>query len=65
RPPAANRNKDLMQFPLLKRIGDVLGGQLMRMEDGFHPTALASAVAPAEVAEDDLDPTPPTDPDEA
>jgi hypothetical protein len=54
-----------MQFPLLKRIGDVLGGQLMRMEDGFHPTALASAVAPAEVAEDDLDPTPPTDPDEA
>ncbi len=65
-PPAANRNKDLMQFPLLKRIGDVLGGQLMRMEEGFHPTAsVAAVVAPPTPIEDDFDPPTPTpiDPD--
>jgi DNA polymerase-3 subunit gamma/tau len=64
-PPAANRNKDLMQYPLLKRIGDVLGGQLMRMEDGFYPAAAPAAAAPAAAPPDDeTEPPAPSDPDE-
>jgi DNA polymerase-3 subunit gamma/tau len=54
------RARDLTQFPLLKKIGDVLGGQLVRMEDGFHPTAVPTAAAP-----DTGDLPEPPDPDES
>jgi hypothetical protein len=53
-----------MQYPLLKRIGDVLGGQLVRVEDGFSPTAEpATAVESAPPADDPDAPAPP-EPDE-
>jgi DNA polymerase-3 subunit gamma/tau len=63
-PPPVNRNKDLMQYPLLKRIGDVLGGQLVRVEDGFSPTAEAVTVVTADPSADDPDALAPPDPDE-
>ena len=62
-PPAATRGKDFQQYPLLRRIGEVLGGQLVRAEEGFHPAAVpASPAKPPAKADDDADSPP--EPDE-
>src|SRR5207249_12240540 len=38
-PPApADRRKDLLQLPLLKKAVDTLGAQLVNIDDGFIPT---------------------------
>jgi DNA polymerase-3 subunit gamma/tau len=34
---SAGRQKAILEHPLLKRIRDSLGGQMVRMEDGFNP----------------------------
>ncbi len=34
----ADRKKDLLQLPLFRRANEILGAQLMRVDDGFAPT---------------------------
>ena len=52
---APGRQKDLLQLPLFVKAADVLGAQLMKVDDGFNPfAAVAAAVVAAEL--DDADP---------
>jgi DNA polymerase-3 subunit gamma/tau len=51
-PPRVDRRKDLLELPLFKRAADVLGAQLVSVEDGFDPLAAPAVVAPAGPAPD-------------
>jgi DNA polymerase-3 subunit gamma/tau len=42
----AGRQKAVLEYPLFKRIMDRLGGQLVRMEDGFDPVAVKPKPVP-------------------
>jgi DNA polymerase-3 subunit gamma/tau len=42
---AAGRQKTLLEHPLFKRIADRLGGQMVRVEDGFNPAAVVAKPA--------------------
>ncbi|MGL5098229.1 MAG: hypothetical protein ACRDD1_21795, partial [Planctomycetia bacterium] len=53
----ADRKKDLLQLPLFRRANEVLGAQLMKVDDGFATTAPAAQIAPA-VPAPDTDPEP-------
>lgn len=73
-PPAvstAGRQKAILEHPLFKRIADKLGGQMVRMEDGFNPAAVKPKPAPVVVPEildeegEVIVPPPETDTDEA
>jgi DNA polymerase-3 subunit gamma/tau len=37
-PPRQDRTKDLLQLPLFKKAVEVLGAQLVRVDEGFNPT---------------------------
>jgi DNA polymerase-3 subunit gamma/tau len=40
----ADRNQDLLRLPLLQRASEVLGAQLVRVEDGFNPSPAQPAL---------------------
>lgn len=50
----ADRKKGVLELPLFRKASDVLGAQLLRVDDGFDPTSRPTATAVA----------PDTDPDE-
>ena len=55
-PPAPDRRKDLLQLPLFKKAADALGAQLVKVDDGFAPTAVVPAgPAPGRVNPTDTD----------
>ena len=57
---AAGRQKSLLEHPLFKRIADRLGGQMVRVEDGFNPAAVvATSVALPDLPPDDGEATVP------
>jgi hypothetical protein len=35
---ATDRRKDLLQLPLFKKAADVLGAQLVKVDEGYSPT---------------------------
>ncbi len=49
---AASKRNDLLQLPFIRAAVDVLGAQLMKVEDGFDPNPVR-ALAPVESEEDD------------
>ena len=59
--PAFKRS-DFLQLPFIQAAVDVLGAQLMKVEDGFDPNPVR-ALAPADVADED-EITPATEPDD-
>ena len=59
--PSSNRH-DVMQLPFILAAVEVLGAQVMKIEDGFDPNPMR-ALAPAEVGDDDDSPTPDSDGD--
>ncbi len=46
------RTKDLLQLPLFKKAADVLGAQLVRVDEGFDPQAVPDARPAADAAPD-------------
>ena len=63
RPPANRSRNELLALPLFAAAGEVLGAQLMRIDDGFDP--LAAGESPAAITDTpDADPVLPPDPDE-
>ena len=59
---AASKRNDLLQLPFIRAAVDVLGAQLMKVEDGFDPNPVR-ALAPVE-SEDDDSVLPVSEPDE-
>ena len=59
---AASKRNDLLQLPFIRAAVDVLGAQLMKVEDGFDPNPVR-ALAPVE-SEDDETVLPVSEPDE-
>ena len=47
-PPAVapDRRKDILQLPLFRRAAEVLGAQLVKMDEGFSPAAAPAAARP-------------------
>ena len=60
---AASKRNDLLQLPFIRAAVDVLGAQLMKVEDGFDPNPVR-ALAPVE-SEDDETVLPVSEPDES
>ncbi|MFO0936927.1 MAG: DNA polymerase III subunit gamma/tau [Gemmataceae bacterium] len=52
---SAGRQKAILEHPLFKRIADRLGGQMVKMEEGFNPTALPPKPVTAPLVSDDDD----------
>ena len=56
RPAPAERQRDLLQLPMFKRAVEVLGAQLVKVDDGFDPAPAAipaASVLPADVPDSD------------
>ena len=58
----ASKRSDFLQLPFIQAAVDVLGAQLMKVEDGFDPNPVR-ALAPADVADED-EMAPATEPDD-
>ena len=65
RPSVSRSRGELLALPFVAALGETLGGQLMRTDDGFDPFAM-TPTTPEPLADADPDtPTPaPPDPDE-
>ncbi len=42
-PSGVSRNQELMSLPLFKKAADVLGAQLVKLDDGFSPVTVAAS----------------------
>jgi hypothetical protein len=59
-----DRRKQLMELPLFRKAGEVLGAQLWHLDEGFNPTVARPTTPAAAIAEDDETPPAEPDPDE-